>query len=180
MPHKDPEALREYRRAYYEANRGDRKRRVLLSDDERREKQRERNRNYRQANLERLREYSRIKGKENRERHRGYERAYAERNRDKRNEYGRSRYRENREHVLERCRAYRDANRDYRARQLADKMKKLAVAIPAPRSNEKWTPAEDAIAARSDLTIVECCYMLGRSYSSVHTRRSRMRKKAAA
>lgn len=43
--------------------------------------------------------------------------------------------------------------------------------IPGPRNGTRWTPAEDSILNREDLTVVEQCFMLGRSYSAVLKRR---------
>lgn len=46
-----------------------------------------------------------------------------------------------------------------------------------PKSKRRcWTPTEDAIVMRSDLSPVEKCTMLGRSYSSMTNRRNKIRK----
>jgi hypothetical protein len=66
----------------------------------------------------------------------------------------------------ERNHVYRQRNREYCAKQRARRMQKFED-IPAPRNGEKWSSAENAIVLRDDITIIEMCYMLGRSYMSV-------------
>ena len=88
---------REYRRAYYAANRD----KVL-----------EYRRAYYEANREKVLEYQRAYREANREKVLEGQRAYREANRDKVLEYRRAYYEANREKVLEYQRAYREANRE--------------------------------------------------------------------
>lgn len=68
---------------------------------------------------------------------------------------------------------WRERNLDYVRRQ-ARKAKEKRKEIPGPRNGEPWTPAENAIALRDDLTITEMCYMLERGYIAVCAHRSWM------
>jgi hypothetical protein len=91
---------------------------------------------------------------------------------------GRERIREwnssNRPQRLEVNRAYRDRNKEYlRLASRRDWERKAS--IPAPRAFTPWTLAEEAVAMRDDLTTVEKCYILGRSYSSISARRKEIR-----
>ena len=55
----------------------------------------------------------------------------------------------------------------------AEKLKR----IPGPRNGDPWTAAEDAIVSGDDdVTTVELCFMLGRSYEAVKARRTKLRR----
>jgi hypothetical protein len=69
---------------------------------------------------------------------------------------------------------WRQRNRDYLRQQGRERRLKLK-RIPNPRKGIKYTPAEDAVVMRDDLSITEMCYMLGRGYQSVAGRRARLR-----
>lgn len=74
--------------------------------------------------------------------------------------------------------AYRERNAGYhKARQQLARQR--VSDIPGPRNGEPWTLAEMAIIARTDLTVIEQCYMLGRSYGSVSSRRQKLRDQPA-
>jgi hypothetical protein len=68
---------------------------------------------------------------------------------------------------------YRQRNRDYLAGQQRKWRRKMQ-GIPAPRSGIRWTPEDDAVVTRDDITLVEMCFILGRSYDSVSARRCRL------
>lgn len=126
------------------------------------------------------------------------ERAYVERTRDRINAQGRRR-RHNEEHrayAREQSRLRRDSgrmnldrkreqDRSYRQRNAAAKSaadrrwRASRMAIPVSRIGP-WSADEDLIASRTDLTVTEIAYLLGRSYEAVHGRRRRLRKKEQA
>jgi hypothetical protein len=101
-------------------------------------------------------------------------RDYRERNREARREYNRDYYDRNRDTMCEQKRDYYDENREYHLRQGKKRRQRLG-SIPSPRNYSRWTPADDAIACRDGITMVEMCYLLGRSYQAVHNRRTRLR-----
>lgn len=89
-------------------------------------------------------------------------------NRNRRSEESKERHREAR-------RAYRERNREYLRQHGAEYRKRMYSDIPRPH-NGPWTATEDAIVSRQDITLIEMCYMLGRSYGSVQSRRGALRK----
>jgi hypothetical protein len=115
----------------------------------------------RERELERNRERCRKYREHNREQVAEQKRCYQERNRDRIADYHRD---------------YRERNRDYMARRQQRTCLRRK-AIPAPRNETRWTPAEDAIATRNDISITEMCYMVGRSYGAVSARRQKLRRK---
>lgn len=80
-----------------------------------------------------------------------------------------------REEVRRRCdHEHYQRNRDYVLNRGRDRNKRLS-AIPGPRNYNPWTPDEDVIVMRDDLSTVEKAFILGRSYYSVSGRRGRLR-----
>lgn len=75
--------------------------------------------------------------------------------------------------ATERARRYRQSNPDLvrtsQARLLAKAPDRLGAT-----SATRWTPSEDAIISRSDLTLVEMATMTRRSYSAVSQRRHKL------
>jgi len=106
-------------------------------------------------------------------------RGYYERNRDQIREYARDYRKHNRERIAEQERDHRERNREYLQRRDARKRQRRK-RIPSPRNGQRWTPAEDAIVMRDDIWLTEACYMIGRSYSSVATRRRKLRRELRA
>jgi hypothetical protein len=105
-----------------------------------------------------------------------YRRKYYERNRETICEQQRKYYERNRDAVLEREREYRQLNRAYMNRRDRKRRQRL-LQIPAPRSGERYRPDEDAIIMRGDrYSLREMCYRTGRSYASVHNRRTFLRR----
>jgi len=64
-------------------------------------------------------------------------------------------------------------NREY-IRQRAKKAREQLKQIPDTHPNTWWTPEEDAILLRDDLSLLEMCYLTGRSYGGVGSRRNRL------
>jgi hypothetical protein len=74
---------------------------------------------------------------------------------------------------------YYERNKDhpvYKAKKVA--YMQALKDIPTPNEYKLWTPEEDAVILRSDIGVVEMCYMLGRSYYAVVGRRKTLRKAA--
>ena len=146
-----------------------------------------RQRGYRKANrdkiLERKREYYEanrdkilICKREYREANWDARREYHEANRDKILEYHRLYHEDNRDKILERKREYYEAvSTQISARRRGEQR---TSARNATHHHQPWSAAEDLIAGRADLTLKEVAHMLGRSISSVTTRRHRIRSRA--
>ena len=93
-------------------------------------------------------------------------------------------YQENREQIRRTSRdAYwrdlevaRQRGREHAARnpEVKRRAQKKKHAIPVTHDGP-WTPAEDAIVLRDDISIFEMCFMLGRSYGSVQGHRSALK-----
>jgi hypothetical protein len=144
---------------------------------------------------EREREY----GREYRMRHpdeaRSYDRNEYRRNAPRRRAYMLARYHKNKQNpgvaakLSERAsdwarrnpdspRRYRVENRDYisaKRKQRAERYKKM---IPRPRSG-KWTPAEDGIALRDDISVIEIACILQRSYTAVVAHRRHLKNRSS-
>jgi hypothetical protein len=99
------------------------------------------------------------------EKRRAYTRAYRERNPEKLRKQSREHYWANREQILA------------RDRERFRKWRELLKTIPVPRNGELWTPAEESIVMRDDITLIEICYLLGRSYGAVTGRRLELRRR---
>lgn len=69
--------------------------------------------------------------------------------------------------------SYDERNREYR-RAMARRRRLRLKDIPAPRNGDPWTEADDAVAMRDDIYLVEMCYLLGRSYAAVAGRRKKL------
>lgn len=110
---------------------------------------------------------------------RAYMKAWRERHADYIAAYS-GRYRaENRDQRNARNREWAARNRTYdKARYTSRRSREKT--IVSPRRYSRWTPAEDAIACRHDLTAVEIAYMLGRSVKAVHHRRGYLTELANA
>ncbi len=149
---------------------------------------------YRERNRERIRKYNREYYQRNRERileqarsYYGHNREsiierqynYGRRHREQKREYDREYFQQNRDRITHRmCQysyGYQQRNSDYlkrrRARNYLSRKK-----IPTPRKYARWTLAEDVIVMRDDITVLEICYMLGRSYAAISSRRKQLRK----
>jgi hypothetical protein len=127
------------------------------------EKKNEYMRAWRRANPEKLREYavrSRAWKRDNYEKVRETRRRWNEANSEYYREYSREWYRANSEYVRETNSRYQQSRK----------------AIAAARSYNRWTPAEDAIVMRNDITVMEISHMLQRSFASVNSRRQIIRK----
>lgn len=157
--------------------------------------------NLSEGTKERMRARAREYSREYRQRHYGKvvqkHRDYVEANRESIRASNRAKYRENPQHYREKNRAYREQNRerwteiyglrDYNRRPKTseererDRLRRNAkndrTRSAASRAGGRWTPAEDAIVMRPDVTITEMCFMLGRSISAVACRQVRLRKR---
>jgi hypothetical protein len=127
------------------------------------ERQRERNRTYRERNRKRI-----FKERRN----------FRECNPEYVREQQRRSYERDRERRAQDQRAYRERNGDYVAKRNRRRWLHLKE-IPAPRNGTRWTPAEDAIVTRDDISHIEMCYMTGRSYGAVGSRRQALRDRRA-
>lgn len=165
-------------RRYHTKNRDAINERVRQQRRENPEAFRKREREYRLSNLDRARQAAREYRTANLDKSREWGRRYYQRNAPSLRRKMRERYWANWEYIREResarprgtssgLRRYQDMERKRR-----DKLAR----IPAPRAFEVWTAAEDAVAMREELAIVEVCYLLGRSYNAVANRRNYLRK----
>lgn len=68
---------------------------------------------------------------------------------------------------------YQARHRDYRRRQAIAYREDLKQ-IPCPKAGFGWTPDEDIIVMREDITLKEMCYILNRSYKSISQRRHKL------
>jgi hypothetical protein len=143
--------------------------------DRNREARRKYNRDYRERNREAIREWHRDYRDRNREAERERWRGYYARNRDAILEQQRDYYSYNRDAILEQRRAYQDENREYVIRQVKKARQRLK-SIPGPHNGSRWTPTDDAIVCQGDITLVQMCYLLGRSYQAVSLRRTTLRR----
>jgi hypothetical protein len=146
---------RQYLREYYRANRE----RILLYCRGH-GRTLEEGRKYRDDNRESIAAYKREYYKANRERMRELNRAWCARNADRRSE---SAYR------------YGQRNGDYLRKQ-SKKKNERRKAIPSPRDGQPYTAEDDITIMRDDLRLTEMCSLLGRSYSSIGSRRRRLRE----
>lgn len=73
----------------------------------------------------------------------------------------------NREAVRERQHAYNVRNRENFYAKKQARRKQVEAALPNPRAGQEYTPAEDEIVLRDDLSVIDKALKLGRSYSSV-------------
>lgn len=165
---------RETTRRYYERHHErikERQRKFREENRERlREEARERARVYREQNRDKVNERNRryMRRPEVRERTRVARQVWLERNYEDQRAKERIRTREKRKDPAERLR------HSQQARQRDAKLAK----IPAPRRGAPWTAEELACIQREDITVVQMCYMLGRSASEVHYRRSTKGRRA--
>lgn len=102
-------------------------------------------------------------------------REYRIMNADEINSQTRKRYHDNNIQQRERAANYRCRNRDYKNSADIQRRRAKAAEIPTPRAWTRWSAAEDATVKRDDVTLTEICYMLGRSYWAVMTRRQKLR-----
>lgn len=167
-----PDRVREDNRRRYWQQPEVRRAGVRAWYQENKERVREYNEEYRRNNLDRLRERDREDYHLNRK---GRQREYREANAEKISEYGRDYYERNRKHLLDLERERRGHLKDYLKRRAAVNYQRLVEEIPAPRGGEPWSATEDSIALRDDVSLIEICYMLGRSYGAVRSRRVRLR-----
>lgn len=137
--------------AYYQRNK-----------DEIRAKQRE----SRRRNPEKIQEQQRksrrrqqLESQEYRERRRRENQKFSDSRRDYLRDKGKGYYQRNKEYIRRQARAYQDRLK----------------ALPSDRKGEAWSPAEDVIAARTDITNIEKCFMLRRSYAAVATRTTQLK-----
>ena len=136
----------------------------------------ERDRAYREANRERIAEFRRVYCEANREQIAEYQRAYREANRERIAEKQRA-YREaNRERIAENRRVYQEANRE----RIAEYERALREAVSGDRNWQPWTAAENAIAMRDDIKVIEIAALIRRSVYAVQSRRTAVRKKEMA
>jgi hypothetical protein len=151
------------------------KRRQFQNDEERvevrRESGRERSRQYYQKNAEHGRERARQYRERNPEKAQAATRRYREQNPEKHRETARRWREQNRDDRLLYSHEWHEGNCEYERRQGRRRRQRLAQTIPAPRSGEPWIPADDVIVMRDDIYLVEICYLLGRSYCAVKSRR---------
>lgn len=69
----------------------------------------------------------------------------------------------------------KEYTRANRAQRRINFNKRMSESMPNPR-REPWTPAEDYIAIRNDITIKEICFMLNRTPNQVLWRRAKHRR----
>lgn len=105
-------------------------------------------------------------------------RRYHEENLEKELERFRRYRKENREAILERAQQYREENREaileglHRHREGERRVSKKYATKSGP-----YSPEEDLVVMRTDMTILEIAIALGRTYNSVDGRRRNLRKK---
>jgi hypothetical protein len=76
--------------------------------------------------------------------------------------------------LREKTARYRRENEDYCRWASAKGKRRLTKDIPTPRHRSPWTPVEDSI-VMSSRSLLEMCYILGRSYSAVSHQRAKLR-----
>src|SRR5262245_38494980 len=141
--------MREYTRKYYERNR---------------DKIREQHRQYREENREACREYEREYAQEHRDRKRRYDHQYNQRNRERKRENSHE---------------WRRRNLEYSQEQHQRRYRQVQALVPrTARSGKRWTPAEDAVVQRDDISRIEMACITGRTYAAVQARISQLRKLA--
>ena len=74
------------------------------------------------------------------------------------------------------CREWYQRNKPWAVQQNWKYKQRLAEAIPAPRNRLPWEAWEEAIVVRDDLSFVQMCALVGRSFYAVHTRRYQLKK----
>lgn len=133
---------------------------------------------WRARNLERRRKWDREYARKyrsdpvNRARVRQIQRESHQRNREARNAKNRElhsrRQYKTPDQVREESARYRKTQkyRDQAARRAS---------IPGPRNREPWTAEDDAVVIRDDISVREMCFLLGRTYNQVETRRRKVR-----
>jgi hypothetical protein len=126
-----------------------------------------------------MRDYQKQQYANNRHRRIASSRAWGQRNPEKVRAYGRERLISKHDHIRAVQKDYYARNRDYCKKQTAERSRRLQNTIPAPRSGEPWTPEQQAIVTRDDITLVEMCYLTGRSYSAVVSRRKKIQRQHA-
>lgn len=196
-------AMSDYQRAYREKNRE----RIAKQKAENYQKNREAraayNRAYREQNREQLAERMREWNDQNREWKAAYSREYRERNYEHLAERGREYYDQNRDKKVEYTRkwrernparareavaAYQDKNREemrkyHRETHAVDpsrqqrRLKEIDQSLLVTRRGCAWTPEEDEVVLREDLSVLECVVLLQRSYSSIVAHRHTLRGK---
>ena len=121
-----------------------------------------------QANRESELEYRRVRWKANGEYWNARSRARRKSSPEFYKEKDRARYEANREVIIERRRAYYAATRG----QFSSKGRARNGATRAVATHQGlvWTPSEDLIVMRPDVTAIEKAFMLGRSLSAVNNR----------
>jgi hypothetical protein len=183
-----------YDKAYNEANREAIKKRRAEYRRLNADKIKERNRNWYYANRDRQMEWKRNHYQQNREEileaQKAWMRANPEtvRERNLRNywsdpekhrETARTYWQQHREEICEKNRNSRQMHPEYyKLKRNAQRSKRKEV--PASRSGQPWTSAEDLIVLNPELTLIEVCYMLSRTYDAVSTRRRNLKRWATA
>lgn len=76
-------------------------------------------------------------------------------------------------------RQYHAQNAPYRRGEMRKYHRRLKAAVPSPRTGA-YTRAEDAVAVRDDISLMEIAFLLRRSYHSVRHRRQALKGKCAA
>lgn len=190
----NPEKDRDYMRAYYAANRDQ----INLMQRGRRLENldyfRSREKKYRDENIERKRAQALEYYDRNRDKRAEWDRQYRSRNTDairqRRKEYRISLTDSQRRNLNEKNRARRAVNRQKKYSELEPTVRKhrndqakrrvarISRDLQNPRTFTRYTPSEDLIAMRDDISIKEICYMLQRTYRSVCYRRNLLRNKA--
>lgn len=96
---------------------------------------------------------------------RDYKRAYDRANPD-------SRYRDRPDQIT----YYRDHYHSAAGVALRQRKEGRRQKVPLQNSDKRWTPEEDAVCLRDGVTLLEICFMLGRSYDAVRRRRYRLHR----
>jgi hypothetical protein len=141
---------------------------TVLTNEQRRERKRERDRAYRAANRDKVNAQRRAYYGANRDKELARKRAYYDANRDKLLAQQRSYRVLNRDKMRARNRAYNASKRRREARHPLS-------ALDTSYNGHPWTPAEDSIAMREGLLVIEAACLLRRSPSAVVSRRVRLR-----
>ena len=124
------------------------------------ENKRQRDAEYRSKNREKLAAAQRAYRKAHAEERRLYDRAYATENADS---------------IRQRKRVYKQGYRAENFQYINQQARQRVADLCRRGGRQRFTEKEDAIVARDDITLREIAVLLGRSYSSVANRRSRLR-----